>query len=83
MNELQDQLKLALYQEQEKLEDLEAFYHYQEILARELMCRAQNKLVELAQEKNRIMQNTDDLDYTRKPNSFYQSHFLFSDDEKC
>lgn len=80
VDELQEQLKLALLQERKKLEELGAFYHYQEILARELMCRAQSKLVELDQEKNWLMQNTNDLDCRRKPNGFYQRPFLFSDD---
>ena len=81
MNEWQEQLKRALSREWKKLEELETFYHSQVILARELMCRAEDNLVSIEQEKHRIMQNSSDLDCIRKPKGGYQRPFLFLDDE--
>lgn len=80
MKRLQKQLKLALFREQKKLEEMEAFYHCQEILAREIMCRAQDKLAEIEQEKNRLTLNTKDIEAIKSP-SFYQRPFLFSEDK--
>lgn len=82
MDELQKQLKTTLFQERQRLEAMEAYYHYQETLAREIMHRAQDKLVEIDQEKRRIMQNSRDLDCIKKPKSLYQRPFLFLDDEQ-
>ena len=77
-------LKMILFKEQEKLEDLEVFYHYQEIFAREIMNHAQDKLVEIEQEKKRIMKNTNDLELVKKSvRSSCKQPFSFADNESC
>ena len=81
MKNWREQQKAVLFQEWKKLEEWEAFYHYQEIFGREMMCHAQDRLVEIDQEKRRIMQNSKDLDCIERPGRPYQQPFLFSDDE--
>ena len=83
MEELQKHIRAVLFQELQKLEELEAFCHYQESIAREIMNRAQMRLVEIEDEKAQIMQNSIDLKYVKVPITPYQRPFLFADDDWC
>lgn len=80
MKKIEDELKNALYQELQTLEELDAFYYNLEIIGRETMYRAQGKRVEIEQEKDKLMQNSKAV-FFKKPNISYQRPFMFVDGE--
>jgi hypothetical protein len=81
MEDLQNQIRSTLSHEMQILEELEAFYQYQESIAREIMCRAQAKLVEIENEKLHIARNANDSDLIKKPSNSYKQPFLFVGDD--